>query len=482
MPTAIVENSGATPAYFGSRRSWDPGDKMTEQPVEQCVRRLTELAQDPRFATRSDDFEALARDIATPDGDGWADVDLFAAFPADATTRLSHRNLLERVFGVFAGVSVFLPVAWTWWSFNRASEAYSRLIGEDGEPEGRTFLSLWTTGFEGRLQGWHQLVPMAFVSVLLIVFAILTLVAHRLIAGTNVRREEHAAQEAQTTLVSTLTQAQLILSTRRANHPLRVEGIIKSSMKKLREAHEAARQVIADLSVTSATVGASVRELVESAQLAGAETTKLMVQATELNASLNQAAERAEASVAASLSAVEGAVTSSLSTVGDAVASSLAAVEGATTSSVRSVQESMDASTQQLRDGLTSSLADFESSMAAGVGHMRDDAVAEIRQAGTTLQSVVDRIGASAERNAAAAGELTDQVGAMTDDNATTRAEFIAAIADVRSAVEGIESALLRHESALQGQASELTGARDSAERMLRLLTKMSGADGFVST
>ena len=72
-------------------------------------------------------------------------------------------------------------------------------------------------------------------------------------------------------------------------------------MKKLREAHEAARQVIVDLSVTSATVGTSVRELVESAQQAGAETTKLIVQATELNAGLNKTAERAEASVTSSL-------------------------------------------------------------------------------------------------------------------------------------------------------------------------------------
>ena len=175
---------------------------MTDQSVEQCVRRLRELAQDPRFATRSDDLEALARDIETPDGDSWADVDLFAAFPAEATTRLHHRNLVERLLGVLAGVSVFLPVAWTWWSFHSASDAYARLIREDGEPEGRTFLSLWTTGFQGRLQGWHELVPMAFVSVVLIVFAILTLVTHRLSAGINVRREEHAAQEAQTELVS----------------------------------------------------------------------------------------------------------------------------------------------------------------------------------------------------------------------------------------------------------------------------------------
>ena len=443
---------------------------MTDQSADQCVRRLKELAQDPRFVVRSADLEALARDIETPDGDRWADVNLFAAFPAEATTRLDHRNLLERIFGVLAGVSVFLPVAWTWLSFHSASDAYERLIREDGEPEGRTFLSLWATGFQGRLQGWHELVPMALVSVFLIAFAILTLVAHRLIAGTNVRREEHAAQEAQTELVSTLTQAQLILSTRRASHPLRVEGIIKSSMKKLREAHEAARQVIADLSVTSATVGTSMRELVESAQLAGAETTKLMVQATELNAGLSKAAEQAEASVSASLAAMEGAVRASLS-----------AVEETTTSSVRSTQEAMDASTQQLRDGLTSSLTEFESSMATRVGSLRDEAVGEIRRAGETLQTVVERIGASAERNAAAAGELTEQVGAMTDDNATTRTEFIAAIADVRSAVEGIEAALLRHESALQGQASELTGARDSAERMLRRLTTMNGASGVVT-
>lgn len=438
---------------------------MTEAAVEQCAHRLEELAQDPRFNSRADDLQALARDIATPDGDSWADVDLFAAFPAETTTRLSHKDGLERVLGVLAGVSVFLPVAWTWLSFHRASDAYRDLIEGEGEPEGRTFLSLWTTGFEGRLGGQHQLVPMAMWSVVLILVAIISIVAHRLIAGRNVRYEEAAAQEAHTRLISALTRAQLILGTRRADHPLRVEGIIKSSMKKLREAHEAARQVIGDLAVTSAAVGTSVRDLVESAQAAGAETAKLMAQATHLNAELTAAAERTESSLATSLSTVQGAVTSSLSSV-----------EGTVASSVKSAHEAMDASTRRLEQALNLSLSSFESAMGVRVDALKDEAAAEIRRAGETLQSVVGRIGASTEKNALAANDLSDQVGAMTDDNARTRDEFIAAIADVRAAVEGIESALSRHESALQGQISELTGARDSAERMLRRLTATNGA------
>ena len=44
-------------------------------------------------------------------------------------------------------------------------------------------------------------------------------------------------------------------------------------------------------------------------------------------------------------------------------------------------------------------------------------------------------------------------------------------MADIRSTLESLEEALTSHESTMQGQASELTGARDAAERMLRVLT-----------
>ncbi|MFC6287568.1 hypothetical protein ACFP3Q_14370 [Nocardioides sp. GCM10027113] len=476
---------------------------MSDEEARRCADQLRDLARDPRFDSRAEDLNALAADIASPEGDSWADVDLFAAFPANSTAHLRHRNVVERLLGVLAGVSVFLPVGWTWLSFHRASDAYEQMIRAGEEPEGRTFLSLWTTGFEGRLTGDHQLVPMGMWSVLLIAFAILSLVAHRLVAGYNVRSEEQAARDAQRELVAVLTSAQVILSARRANHPLRVEGIIKSSMKKLREAHEAARRVIVELTETSTAVSSSVGELVESAKRAGEDTQRLIASAAELQTQLNTTAERHQTAVTTSLQTVETAVTSSMAAVEQRVTATMSQVdqnvtsatsqleqkvttaaaqlEQNVTSTVRAAQNSADDAAKQLRDGLRESLSELESAMGVRFAEFRDDAVEGIRRAGDSLHGAVDGIGASAARNAEAATSLSQQIAAMTDDNATTRAEFIAAIADIRAAVDGIESALLRHEGALQGQASELSGARDAAERMLRRLTLASDTDGVVT-
>ena len=77
-------------------------------------------------------------------------------------------------------------------------------------------------------------------------------------------------------------------------------------------------------------------------------------------------------------------------------------------------------------------------------------------------------------------GIAPDQIAAMAEDNGVAREELNQTIQEVRATLEGIESALSRHEGALQGQVSELTAARDAAERMLRRLTAF-GAD-FVTT
>jgi transcription-repair coupling factor (superfamily II helicase) len=188
---------------------------------------LTKLAEDPRFSSRTSDLKDLVVDIVDPEGDAWAEVNLFAAFPADSTVRAVHRRPGENVVGAIAGAMVFAPVAWTWWGFHDASKAYKELIADSGDPEGTTFLSLWASGFDGRMDGFwgglHQLVPMAMGSLLLVAAAVVAVVLHRAIATRNVRREEESAEEARILLTSALTKAQRIVSARRADHPLRIE-------------------------------------------------------------------------------------------------------------------------------------------------------------------------------------------------------------------------------------------------------------------
>ncbi len=79
-------------------------------------------------------------------------------------------------------------------------------------------------------------------------------------------REERDFQEARTELIRHLTAAALVMNSRRADHPQRIEGIIKSSMDKLRKTQDAARKAVAELSETTENVNAGVRELLESVQ------------------------------------------------------------------------------------------------------------------------------------------------------------------------------------------------------------------------
>jgi ABC-type transporter Mla subunit MlaD len=425
---------------------------MTESSNEACAARLNTLAEDDRFAVRGDDLRALATDIADPEGDSWSAVNLFAAFPADAVVRLHHRNMGERVIGILAAVSVFLPVGWTWWGFHDATKAYEQMLTEEGEREGTTFLAQWATGFDGRLSGSHLLVPLALVSFALIILAIASLVAHRLVADRNVRREETLALDAQAELASCLTQAQIILDARRADHPLRIESIVKSSMEKLNKAHSATRKAVGALSETSDRLSSGTNEMVGALTRASAEANAVVERAREASDALRSVVSETEVAVTGSISKLDTSVASSVTSASTAVSTT----------------------GRELNAGLQESLRSFEQSMSSSIGSLTSGTVAEVGRAGDSLRQVVVQIGSSAEMSSAAATRLTEQVAAMADDNGLVREEFHRSIEDVRAALEGIEGALSRHEGALQGQVSELTATRDAAERMLRRLISMT--------
>lgn len=414
-----------------------------------CAANLRTLAGDKRFERRAVDLNSLASDIERPDGDAWAGVDLFTAFPSDTGTVSSHPNWVERLLGIASGVSVFAPVAWTWWSFRDASQAYEAMLSQGTEADGTSFLSLWATGFDGNLTGDHLLVPMASRSLMLIIIAISLLVAHRMVAEFNVRREEGIAKEGRHELVSALTQAQRILNQRRADHPQRIEGIIKSSMQKLQMAHDATRVAVIDLTDSSKQITKDMIKLVKSAKEAGEESRRLTESAAAAGSSLQSMSQETREAVAAAMSSLEGTVQSSLTTT----------------------QHSLTAASHSLNTSLQTSLGDFQSSMGSRLEDFTTQAVNALESASGQLNSTVAQIGHSSESNAASAQALTEQVQAFAHDRAAGTEDFTRAVSDIRSTLEALEEALTSHESTMQGQASELTGARDAAERMLRILT-----------
>jgi hypothetical protein len=436
-----------------------------------CAASLRTLAADRRFERRAADLGSLAADVERPDGDEWAGVDLFAAFPADTGTASSHPNWVERLLGIASGVSVFLPVAWTWWSFREATRAYELMLARGDEADGTSFLSLWATGFGGNLTGRHLLVPMAGISLSLIILAIAFLVLHRMAAEFNVRREESMAKTARQELVSALTQAQRIMNKRRADHPQRIEGIVKSSMQKLQVAHDATRAAVADLTTSSKQVTKDMTKLVKSAREAGEESRRLTASAVEAGAALQQSAEDTKTSVSHAIASLESSIESSMETTQRSLTTASDSLQSSIESSLESARASLASASDSLSSSVQGSLSEFQSSMGDRLRDFTAQAINALESASGQLSSSVAQIGTSTESNAASARALIEQIEALAADRATSSEDLTRAVAEIRSTLESLEEALTSHESTMQGQASELTGARDAAERMLRVLT-----------
>ena len=447
---------------------------MSDHDAARCSNGLRELARDSRFTPRAHQLEDLAGALADPDNDNWAGVDLFAAFPPEASIRLRHRNAVERPVGVLAAMSVFLPVGWTWLEFHRASAAYAEMIQTGGEPEGRTFLGLWASGFDGRLGARSHLAPMAMVSLSLIVFAIFCIVAHRVIAEANVRREERLFREARTELVQTLTAASLVMNSRRADHPQRIEGIIKSSMDKLRKTQDAARKAtlepVGDGGEREHRCPRDARFRVQSARV---ETEALLVQAKSTHETLESATKKTGEALSASITSLDTTIKTGVEAAKTSVGESVSAAEVMVRETLHASRSNVNASAEELSRLLSEALTKFQVAMGDHIDDLdrADPSGDRCPHLGTGSWASSSGSARAHSLSAGAADWLSEQVTIMRDDNAAARQDLERAMEDLRSTLEAIEMALGSHESTLQGHACEFTGTRDAAERMLRHLT-----------
>lgn len=404
---------------------------------QQCAWKLEELASDPRFSGRHGDLTSLAGALRNQDDGSWTGVDLIASFPPESSVTIRHRQILERLLGVLAGVSVFLPVGWTWLSLHSATNAYNDLLTA-GDEEGRTFLALWTTGFDGRLDGWHQLVPMAMVSFCLILCAVAFIVAHRLVAEFNVSREERAGSNAQQTLVVTLVTAQRLLNERRTDDPRFLEEAIKRSIGQLNKAHSATRKGVAELE--QATVHA-VSELKAAAGGLAGELRPLLEAASAAGNSLSESA--------------------------------AAAVKA---------QQQMSASTTEIHTGLGRALVEFSSAIEEHNNQLTDRTGAAFASLTGGVDQAVSRMTGGMDSVmkeltgglGGAMAELSTGVGAATAANSEwSRALQEGLVANTQSTV-GIDGRvdqfvkiLQEHQGTLQAQANELRRAADLAGQLL---------------
>lgn len=396
------------------------------------------LASDPRYGPRSADLHDLATSLRSEDGrESWDQVDLLTAFPPESTIRVAFHSQVERVLGLAAVIGVFLPVAWTWYSLQQASQAYGRLIS-DGEGDGESFLQLWVTGFAGRLSAFHQLTTVAAVSVGLILLAVLLIVLHRWAANRARHAEETHYHEAETRLVSTLVVAQRSLVHPSATDFASIESMVRKSARELRGANEATQ-----------------------------ESTRL----------LNQSLEQAQTSLATILSDMSGIthqVQQSLATLASTsgqMTSAAKSAEAAAAQAVSSLSQSVDHAAQRYQQANSQAFAATEGALTA--------AAAALQTAQADLKAAVSGLGQ-------ASSALPGQVGAGVQasvGNATAQLNTIAAavrsdsevIARVVSELDGI---MMGNQSATQAQATELTQTRAALEMIRAELAGIASAAG----
>lgn len=386
----------------------------------QCSNELRRLARDRRFAPRAEDLVSLADEIADESAaQSWSGVDMHGAFPPDSTIDVGQRNLGEQAIGVVAAVSVFAPVAWIWYSLRKASAAYLNMHLAHDEPSD-TFLSLWITGFDGRLSQMHRLVTVTGVSVALIVLAGCFIVASRLTVTARERRETLAEGD----LIKCLSTAQRVFWLRRSDDPSETDAVVRSSVRELLRAHEATREASQELTAAAITTKDSLGVLLASAQEA---TTR----------------------------AAEAAATSESAT--STLATTLNRIDSAILEALRALSSEISSSVEELRLALA----------------------AAISGTGSTARSAVDRLTVSIDRVDEAHRAVAASISDVGSTSRNTGSEVVKALDEFGTVMRDVEGSLARHESAMQGQASELTAARDAAERMLRHLERLvSDGDG----
>jgi len=380
---------------------------------ESCAKDLRELAADKRCNYQSGDLNKLADAFTAGDTDEWTGIDLMAAFPESTTSRPRKLGLTEMLLGAGAAAFVFAPVAWTWFSLHEASQAYLDMTAAGVKPND-TFLGLWIAGFDGHLGSAHRLVQMAVVSVLLIVVAAVLVIVQRIVGHAADRKDDIEAVSFEARRVSALCAAQRAIGGQHAADPTAIEAIVRSSIRKLSEAHDATKESIDRLNSTSVSLGTAT-------------------------ATMQAASDAAKASS-----------------------------EGAEQAAV-----ALKAAADESQDRIANTLDMFSTGVQAQLTKAQAETNSVVVKSSDVIKSAISDLTAGVELVEKSQRAVASSIDTMDRHSTEVNRGLQDVVLELRSAVGEIERSLQRHESAMQAQASELTAARDAVEMMLRRLELM---------
>jgi hypothetical protein len=137
-----------------------------------------------------------------------------------------------------------------------------------------------------------------------------------------------------------------------------------------------------------------------------------------------------------------------------------------------SLAQSADATAQSVHDALQRFLAGVDTHL----DDLRRESSDVIVKSGEVLQSGAALVSAAVGEVGKGQKELGRELSGLSRTGEQAGRAVTSAVDALHGAVRAVSESLARHESAMQAQASELTAARDAAERMLRVLGNSVGA------
>ena len=448
--------------------------------TQSAASRLHRLADDTRFATRRRDISLLASALENgrDDFEGWERVDLHRAFSPGSTIHVEHGSRFERGLGIAAGFTVFLPLAWTWYTLRHAAEAYDQMLGA-GTADGQSFLQLWVSGFDGILAPEHTLPAVTVVSLVLIGLAATLFAAHRFVADRAARVDDRAFVDAEAELASALADSERAIGQSLVADGSSIESVVRKSVSKLARAHEsmeAASKAMTDsvektqsaLEGTLAQVQGLTQSLTGSANQIGSaagdvseasKTTETAARETLERLSQTIAGTTArfqQANVDATIRYAEANAEASRQVADQAAktAEDLVRVHAEATRGIREAQETLAlSSAEELRGA--------RDAMSGAVQDLRDS-VAALSGVHTATANGLDRMNkVTADLPHRLASEAQDALGRLNNDVQTTMDAVRTSVLQLQRSLERIDASLTSNESATQAQVSELTQTRD---------------------
>lgn len=229
----------------------DPNASSPEDAIRherrKAVALLLDVANDPRYALRREELQALASAVRLggPQASAWRGANLHAAFAPDTVLRLRprRRRRLATLLSVVATFLLIVPVWQVAGSFERAAAAYRQLV-ETGATQGAGLIQLWVTGFGGTLPDNQSLPGLVQTSATLVIVSVLLLVGARWLrrSADRVDREDH--DRGVSRLARAMTAASITLNTRTVQTPAQGVEVLTEATTELLRAQQAAQHAL----------------------------------------------------------------------------------------------------------------------------------------------------------------------------------------------------------------------------------------------